>query len=221
MGSDTEMGTFNCDLEGGRRNGICLGNGDNFGAICVQGCNTANDCNPGNACLPLGMTAGLYSGYCLGICDITMSDPMDEIWNCRSGEACDMNPVTATNPDPTGTCRVPCTMDSQCDMGLGEVCEPESAPGAIRFCRVPDQVCGTDALDADCYLGQACDLLAYEGNLGLCVDRCTVDSECSAITAGDVCDEPRGLCRTPCTTAAPCTTMGETCLAGFCEQLTM
>jgi hypothetical protein len=228
--------SFNCDLEGGMRNGLCLGNGDNFGSICIAGCNTADDCNPGNACLPLGATAGRFTGYCLGICDTVMSpadpgpdgmmgtadDIADEIWNCGHGEECDMDPVTADDPDPTGTCRPPCTMATEatvCDTDMGERCEMLPSPATFGFCRVPDQVCGNETLDADCHLGQVCDLLAFDGNAGLCVDRCEMDTDCDA---GDTCDTARGVCRTPCTGTGMgvCTPMTEVCRTGYCEQNT-
>jgi len=227
---DAEPGpSFNCDLDGGVRNGICLGNGENFGSICIAGCNTSDDCNPGNACLPLGMTAGRFTGYCLGICDVVASDPDgagpltaadDEIWNCRTDERCDMNPVTSDDADPNGTCRPTCTVDGDCDATLGERCELQPAPATFGFCRVPDQVCSPDALDADCFLDQVCDLLAFEGNLGLCTDGCTTDGDCAM---GDVCDTARGVCRTPCTGtgAGVCTAPAEVCQAGYCEQNTM
>jgi len=96
-------------------------------------------------------------------------------------------------------------------------CELQPAPATFGFCRVPDQVCSPDALDADCFLDQVCDLLGFEGNLGLCVDACTVDGDCAT---GDVCDTARGVCRTPCTGtgAGVCTAPAARCQAGYCEQ---
>ncbi len=225
MGSDTEAGTFNCDLEGGTRNGICLGFGGNNGAICIQGCNAAADCNPGNTCIPLGTTAGRFMGYCLGICDIELNDPDgsgplttddDEIFLCQAAERCDVAPSTPEEPDPSGTCRATCTDDGDCDAGLDERCEMvEGTTPAYGFCRVPDQVCSPDGGDSDCYFDQVCDLLGVEGRLGLCVDACADDGDCDA---GDECQVDRGVCRTPCDSGNPCSDIAFTCVAGLCEQ---
>lgn len=224
--TDTEAGTFNCDLEGGTRNGICLGFGGNNGAICIQGCNSASDCNPGNACLPLGASAGPYMGYCLGICDIELNDPDgtgpltmadDELWQCQATQRCDVAPSTLAEPDPDGVCRDFCTTTADCDAGLEEECEMVEGT-SYGFCRVPDQICSVAGGDEDCYFDQVCDLVAFEGNLGLCVDRCTTDDDCDA---GDECQVSRGVCRTPCDAATPCEpSTAFNCVANLCEQRT-
>jgi len=225
--TDTEMGTFGCDLEGTTRNGICLGFGGNNGAICIQGCNSASDCNPGNACLPLGMAAGPYTGYCLGLCDIELNDPDgaggpmtmadDEIWNCQATERCDVAPSSLEEPDPDGTCRSFCMDDTMCDATLAERCEMVDG-ATYGFCRVPDQICSVARADADCNFDQVCDLVAFDGNLGLCVNACTDNTDCDA---GDECQVARGVCRTPCDSGNPCTPdTAFVCTTGLCEQLT-
>lgn len=218
--SDTNMdGT--CD--GGR--GVCLPQSPNDASICIAGCRSAEDCEPGNACLPLRDSMGMpvsvgpmmFSGICLGLCDTVMSGADDEIINCRTGEQCDMPEPTADDMDPDGACRVPCTTDTECDTMREERCEMLPSPATYGFCRVPDQLCRATALDDDCYLDQACDLLAFEGDLGLCVDRCTATAGC---TAPEECDVTRGVCRTPCTgTGSGVCAMGEVCRAGYCEQM--
>lgn len=51
-------------------NGVCVAAGGNMGALCVAGCTTAADCNPGNDCEPLigfdgePQTIGPFTGYC-------------------------------------------------------------------------------------------------------------------------------------------------------------
>lgn len=213
--------------------GVCLPQSPDNATICIQGCRTAMDCNPGSACLPLTTAAGgavsigpmMFSGICLGLCDIVPSDadgtgPLttadDDLINCRAEERCDMPDPTADDLDPDGVCRPTCTTDTDCT-GTDERCEmvPTTSYG---FCRVPDQLCSAAGLDDDCFLGQRCDLLAQDGNNGLCVDGCTADTDCDA---GDTCDTTRGVCRTPCTAGGTeCTPMVETCIANLCEQLT-
>lgn len=232
------MSNMACD--GGA--GVCLGNGGNMASICVQGCNQPSDCNPGNTCIPfgMGMTAAGFTGYCLGICDTRADDPDgvtgpmtaadDVLWVCQSGELCDNPPPTATNLDPTGDCRVPCSDDAECaTRHEGNFCDiiPGSTP-AVGFCRWQDQVCSYQDLSDDCWGDQVCDLLAFEANLGLCIDGCTTDyvdgtmgaGECpmarpTCVTAGG-----RNVCRRPCTTGGPMCPTGEICQGGFCEQLT-
>jgi hypothetical protein len=226
--TDTAMdGSFGCDLEGSTRNGICLGYGGNNGAICIQGCNSAADCNPGNACLPLGAAAGAFTGYCLGICDIELNDPDgsgpltmadDELWPCQATERCDVAEDTLAEPDPQGTCRAFCTDDTMCDDGLEERCDIASG-ATYGFCRVPDQVCSFDGGDADCSFGQRCDLVEFEGNLGLCVDACADDTDCDA---GEECQVDRGVCRTPCDAGNPCMpSTAFNCVDSLCEQRNM
>ena len=235
---DTMMGTFVCD--GGR--GVCLGNGGNNASICVAGCTTAADCNEGNACVPLGggMTAGTFTGYCLGICDTDPTDPDgtgpmtvadDGLIVCGAGYQCDNGTVTADNLDPAGDCRVPCTTSADCTARTpdeGNYCDiVEDSSPAYGFCRWLDQVCNYQDLSADCYGGQVCDLLAFPENLGLCVAPCTDASGTNPCTGGDVCvtASGRNVCRQPCTTGGPACPTGEICQGTapnqFCEQLTM
>lgn len=220
--TDTAMdGSFGCDLEGGTRNGICLGYGGNNGAICIQGCNSVNDCNPGNACLPLGASAGRFTGYCLGICDIELNDPDgtgpltmadDELWPCQGTQRCDVDPASLEEPDPQGTCSDFCMDDTMCDAGLEERCDMVDG-ATYGFCRVPDQVC---TAAGGCSLDQVCDLVRFEGNLGLCVDACTDDTDCDA---GDECQTANGWCRTPCDSGNPCDAEFS-CIDSLCEQRT-
>lgn len=216
--------TFACDLEGSTRNGVCLGFGGNYGAICIQGCNSANDCNPGNACLPFDEPIGAFSGYCLGICDVIADDPDgsgpltaadDENWPCRSTEVCDQPVASAEEPDPNGSCRPTCTLPADCDEARGEECEMVEG-ASYGFCRVPDQVCSFEGGDSDCSLEQVCDLVAYDGDFGLCVDRCVDGTDCDA---GDECQVDRGVCRTPCDGATACMPADAlNCVANLCEQ---
>lgn len=222
--------------------GICIGNGGNAGSICIQGCVTTADCNPLSVCIPLeGVPGdgliGTYSGYCLGICDTRLDDadgtgPLtatdDRIFMCRSGEQCDYPDQTADDLDPTGSCRIPCTTTADCTGDEGNFCEivPGSGSPGYGFCRWTDQVCNYLDLSDDCFNGQVCDLLALPENIGLCVDACTDATGSNPCpTAGDVCvpgtaAAPRNVCRTPCTAGGPACGTGETCLMGFCEQLT-
>lgn len=210
----TDPTTFNCDFEGSTANGVCIGNGDHFGSVCLAGCNSAADCNPGNACIPLGRTAGAFTGYCLGLCDTVMDGPSDVLWNCRSDERCDMPAATGSSPDPSGACRPFCLDDAGCDAARDERCAMVEGT-TYGFCRVPDQICRVEVGDVDCHFDQVCDLLGEDGPDGLCVDRCATGADCDA---GDECDTVRGVCRTPCPTGSECAPMVEACIAGYCEQ---
>lgn len=221
--------------------GVCLGNGGNGGSICVAGCNTSDDCNPFHVCIPLeGVLGdgriGAFTGYCFAGCDTRLDDPDgagplttadDEVLVCRSGEACDDPRPSATDLDPMGTCRTPCSLSDDCNGADGSFCElvPGTSP-AYGFCRWTDRVCDYADLSSDCFGGQVCDLLAWPDDLGLCIEPCTDETGASPCPdPGDVCvpgtaSAPRRVCRTPCIPGgAPCDA-GETCLMGYCEQLT-
>lgn len=227
--SDTDTTNFTCD--GGA--GICLGAGADAATLCYPGCATAMDCVSGTTCLPLTNGSGMpvspigpmgFTGVCIGICDTVPSDPDgdgpltaaddDEI-NCRADEACDMPFVSPTDEDqdPVGNCRPTCDADADCT-GPAERCDIPTGE-TEGFCRVPDQICNDSN---DCSFEQVCDLLAWEGNFGLCIAACEVDGDC---TSGDECDTERGVCRTPCGTGLPECEEVETCQASFCEQLMM
>lgn len=221
---DTEMGGI-CD--GGR--GICLGTGGNMGAVCVEGCTTSMDCNPGNACIPLldssggPVTVGSFSGYCLGICDTVFSGGTDVTFNCRTGEQCDMPEPTADDMDPNGVCRETCDpagTPTGCD--ADEICE-QAGTEAYGFCRPQGNICYDST---GCYGTQICNNVLGAPTFGRCVDPCDVAAVPPDCTAPAVCVDSgtlMGLCAEPCTSPTTCG-MGRTCqipagmTAGYCVE---
>lgn len=230
------MSDFTCD--GGR--GICLGTGGNNGAVCIEGCNTAMDCNPGNACIPITMAAGPFTGYCFAICDTVDSAALtgeaDLLFGCRTEEQCDMpdpdtddgDPTTVEDFDPDGVCRPTCdpAMADSCE--AGQLCEVvEGSTPAYGFCRTLGDFCfpaGTES----CFGGQVCDNILGASTFGRCVDPCTdTATDCTApATCVDATgpEDLRGLCAEPCTSPTTCGT-GRTCripagtTAGFCVEM--
>ena len=69
----------------------------------------------------------------------------DVLYQCQTGEQCDNADPTATNLDPTGDCRVPCAMASDCTDRTpdeGNYCDIVAGTSpAFGFCRWLDQVC--------------------------------------------------------------------------------
>ena len=236
-----------CDgsmIECGGGEGICLGAGGNLGTICVQGCVTSMDCNPGNACLPITLTAeGMamtdFRGYCLGLCDNGMSGGDDTVIACRTDEQCDMGEEVA-GEDADGVCRPTCMPDAGGGPGTGcetgEFCEAVMGQ-TYGFCRALDGLCldvsnaGEDNQDGDegCTGGQICDLtlgIIDRGNSAQVFDYGRCRTECDAAGApacpmGTTCDTAgTHLCRQACGTGMPDCAAGFGCsAAGFCEQL--
>jgi hypothetical protein len=235
---DTDPATFVCD--GGR--GVCLRNGGNDATICVGGCITPSDCNPGSTCVPFdfGGAMGPFTGYCVGVCDGRLDDPDgadgplttldDTLWPCRPEERCDDPQPTADDLDPSGACRVPCVADSDCTDRTpddGDYCEIVAGTSpAYGFCRWRDQVCSPVELSRDCFGGQVCDLLGWPGNLGLCVEPCTDAAGSRPCPAGEECvtASGRNVCRARCSTGGTPCPPGELCQGAtpeqFCEQAT-
>ncbi len=190
--------------------GVCLGTGANDSAICIQGCNTSNDCLPGNSCNRLidedgtPRTAGSFSGFCFGTCDTVNSGMInglpDQLSDCRSGEACDMPPEVA-GTDPNGTCRPTCNPSGPNPCRSGETCVGVSGR-SYGFCRKLDDFCVRDGAQ-DCYAGRICDNATGTSTLGRCVTPCTSSAQCTTgvcvTTAGH---RLRGLCAEPCTSAS-------------------
>ncbi|UJR79842.1 hypothetical protein [Sandaracinus amylolyticus] len=213
-GAGTDPETFACD--NGR--GICIGTPDsNNGAICIQGCTTSDQCNPGSACIPLGETRGDFSGYCLGICDPNSTGASDPAIVCGNDEQCDLPAATAEEPDPTGRCRATCdpaAAETGCE--AGEFCEAVAGTTpAYGFCRALDSFCFANSRTGDtgadqCYEGQVCTGLLVQTDAGRCIDACTTGS---CTTAGEVCVEDDtnpldGLCAVACTMLNQATTCG-------------
>jgi hypothetical protein len=128
-----------CD--GGR--GICLGRAPDRATVCVEGCVTSTDCNPGNACIPfhdaMGMPliVGGFAGSCQGLCSA------DD--DCSLGQHCDL----LAAPGNEGLCVEGCTSDAGCEGGAA--------------CDIARGVCRTP-----CPLGTEC-VVASEACLdGLC-----------------------------------------------------
>lgn len=194
--SDT-MSDFSCD--GGR--GICLGTTGN-GSVCVEGCNTAADCNPGNACQALGGTQmpGGFSGYCLPGCNATTA--------CRAEERCDI-----PEGETAGSCEAPCdpaATVSECE--TNEVCEAVAgSTPAYGFCRPVDGICFDSTA---CFNGQICNNETGASSYGRCVDPCTADTDCTVGDATtcvtDTANPLAGLCVETCTAAADCNPAGVT-----------
>lgn len=214
--SDTDATTGICD--GGT--GVCLPAGGADGSVCVQGCASSDDCNPGNACNPLigadgPITVGTFTGYCIGFCDTVDSSTAtftDRLANCGTHdgvvEQCDMPEATADDMDPDGTCRPTCDPD-----GTPTGCEADELCEAVTgtdygFCRLLNSFCFEQG---DCFGGQVCDNPTGVSTFGRCVDPCDPAADPADCTAPDVCVASgtlTGLCATPCTAATSTTACG-------------
>lgn len=227
-------------------NGICLGTGGNMGALCIDGCNTADDCNPGNACIPLldasgaPQTIGSFSGYCLGICDTvdsgTLTGEPDTLFGCRADEQCDMpdpdvddgDPATEEDYDPDGTCRASCNpAATPSDCEADEICEAVSGT-TYGFCRTLSTFCFQPGAE-DCYDGQICNNVVGASTFGRCVAPCATAADCTVGTATTCVDDTgpedlRGLCVETCTSPTTCGA-GRTCripagmTMGYCVEM--
>ncbi len=176
--------------------GVCLPAGANNATICLAGCTTADDCHPGNACVPLETSTGqphmigTHRGYCLGICD--------NLIQCGHEEQCDIPDPTDDEPEPSGTCR------SSCDPTAADSCEEGQACVQVKdqsygFCRSLNDFCFNPGA-TDCYVDQICNNITGAQLLGRCVDPCTSDEDC---TTG---------------AATTCVTDSEHQLAGLCVE---
>ncbi|MDQ3032313.1 MAG: hypothetical protein M3Y87_07860 [Myxococcota bacterium] len=190
--------------------GVCLGVGGNMGALCIEGCNTAEECNPGNACVPLGMTIGTFSGYCFGLCDTVDSGAAtgmaDQLFGCRADEQCDMAEPDADDMDPDGTCRPSCdplAVPSTCE--TDEICEAVTG-ATYGFCRPQGNPCFDST---GCSAGQICDNVVGAPQFGTCVDPCVLAAtDCTA--PATICVDAtgpmdlQGLCVQSCTSPTTC-----------------
>ncbi len=218
---------------------LCLGINERQ-TICIHGCNTTADCEPGNACTPLTAPTGGVNGYCIGIC----GDDSE----CRATETC-TNYVDDMGVAQNGRCVPRCSVVDGRDMAGSGGCEDGEycrrahdgltygrCAGLGAFCGV-DTTPATPGASADCGAGQICDeLLATGGGAGFmnrdifgdghCVDACTADTDCVG-RAGTTCvltptDSPYlGLCRTACDAATPCASANEMCdtVNGYCTEI--
>ena len=226
-GEEDRTGDFLCD---GAR-GVCLYSAPDRATVCVQGCQTAAQCNPGNTCVPTyyeadgspGLIDGRFTGVCRPTCDEVPSDPDgdgplgeadDRLVVCGVGERCAQAADDAARPDRDGRCRPVCTGDAMCPgVAAGERCEIP-AGSTDGFCAYDGQRCSAMALDADCHFGQRCDLLDAPGPEGRCVDGCASDVDCGG---GRTCATDRGVCRRACDSGCG---EDERCELGLCEQRT-
>jgi hypothetical protein len=205
--------------------GICVGVNDHS-ALCIAGCNTATDCEPGNACQPLGAPVGGLSGYCLATC-------FDDT-ECRATETCTDDPATAAAGVCVPRCATPDGVGTAAGCAPDEYCRRDRTGAAHGFCRALGGFCDVDSggsASADCGAAQICDeLLASGGGAGFggadifgdghCVNRCTTAASCAGLP-GSTCVTSgalSGLCRTPCTTT--CASPSQRCdtTVGFCVE---
>lgn len=214
-GSCVELGCVDRTTDGlcADGNGVCVS-----GAQCVGGCMSADDCNPGSACVPLinssgtPVTVGGFSGVCRQTCDAIMNGANDLLIPCGHGEQCDQPVATTETPDPSGVCRPSCDPAAP-TCPEAQLCEA-SAGATFGFCRELDRLCRATS---DCYGGQICDVATGSGLSGHCVTACTADSGCTAPKTCILVGEFQGLCATPCTPAAMDTTCSQ---AQSCVQPT-
>jgi len=201
--------------------------------LCLEGCNTPDDCGAGNTCNVLLDTAGArvfigpFSGYCIGTC---ASDA-----DCIASETCSdvLDPIGVL----TAHCVPRCTGVGEIGAASGgctddEVCLAAHAGATYGRCELADRFCGAvgtlglPAASTDCATGWVCDELLASVDLqpevlgdGHCVRACGSDLDCftgtTCVTSGPL----AGLCRQRCTVDADCaarTTCDET--LGLCIE---
>jgi hypothetical protein len=217
-------GELGCDMLNCGTGGLCLGINDHS-TLCLAGCNTTADCEPGNACSPLTAAMGGFNGYCIGVC----GDDSE----CRATETC-TDFVDDMGMPQNGQCVNRCTMVDAIGVAAGceadQYCRRDHDGAAYGYCRALGAFCTVDmtpatpGASADCGAGQICDeLLATGGGAGFggrdifgdghCVNACTADADCAGL-AGTTCQLTgpyAGLCRTACSASVPCTSANEMC----------
>ncbi len=187
----------NSTLDGGSQSGLDGSSQNNGTNATTQQCRYDDECEAGQRCDAAG--------------DCVAGSACAQDFNCAPGERCETEVCRRARP-LCAPCRdaVHCGLDqisglpNPCVNHDGrQVCALESSArecpaGLIRdpagFC-LPSQ-CGTPmgcSADADCPQGLLC--AQRQGEAGLCVDYCRIDSDCND---GGTCDAITGLCRPRC-----------------------
>lgn len=214
---------------------IVAGEGDGDRGLCLELCDTADDClEPGSTCVaePTSGRAGVCVRPALAPPPGTGEEgtssigaPCETDADCADGSSClsvDSDPFGAGGGPPGGYCSAPCA--SAADCGSGNACLGAASGGlCLRACTLGDDescgdrdsvVCtpiGTGAVCLPlCSSNAECGTLRCNPALGLCVDAevpCSNDGEC----ADDfVCDG--GACVAP-----PLCASDADCPSGFCD----
>ena len=171
----------------------------NDASQCFTPCTSPSDCFDGVACVNLGP-----GNFCYAACQNDSE--------CKDAEACRLGGFS----DPTiGTCQPRCDPAGS-DCAADEVCAIPTSPASdwsmdYGFCRQLNQIC---TADADCYGGQACEVLA-DDQYGQCTDGCQNDSDCTDAALPSCRIQPGGE---PCTVDSDCNS--GSCTSGTCAPST-
>lgn len=203
---DSYCVALGCDAEAGTGcpgDGVCVDTADGRGA-CLDGCAADSDCRTGYDCRPADAADPTSATACVPGCDDAMVCGND-------GFVCNTGTGLCTQAFMDASLGEPCTDGGDC---AGGRCLTEADNGwPAGTCTYPGcRLMGSGPM-AECPSGGVCvDDGTGDPALGVCVDACTMPTDCRP---GYDCDG--GACRPACS-ATDCG-MGRTCNAtsGLCE----
>ena len=193
--------------------GVCVLAADGMTGLCLDGCAADSDCRAGYDCRPSDSSDPTSATACMPGCD-------DASVCGNDGFECNPGTGLCTEPFPEARRGEPCASGEDCPGGRCLAEDDEGWPSGT--CSFPGCRLSGTGPEASCPSGGVCvDDKAGDPALGVCVDGCTVTTDCRpgyACVPSDETDPTSALACQPACTDGDCGP-GRTCSAatGLCE----
>ena len=208
VGCDPEAADPGCEGDG-----VCVLAADGMTGLCLDGCVADSDCRAGYDCRPSDSSDPTSATACMPGCD-------DASVCGNDGFECNPGTGLCTEPFPEARLGEPCASGEDCPGGRCLAEDDEGWPSGT--CSFPGCRLSGTGPEASCPSGGVCvDDKAGDPALGVCVDGCTVTTDCRpgyACVPSDETDPTSALACQPACTDGDCGP-GRTCSAatGLCE----
>jgi hypothetical protein len=156
---------------------VCADLGLSQNGVCLDGCATTADCQPGYVCLDEGLSSKVCDRAPEVACNDNHDNDTDGLVDCEDGSACSASASCAPGAGAPG---VPCQLHNQCSAnGNDPYCIDQFTfgwPGG--YC---SEFCKLGAGD-DCPMGSVCSMSVGPSESssanGLCLHSCTSSADC-------------------------------------------
>lgn len=149
---------------------------DNPGGYCSASCTNDTSCGANGSCF--GAVPGLFNGECRKKCTADS--------DCRDGYECAKLTNTGGDAGAASPIALPLTCQPKikpvqiAPNAVGKACTTENASTTCGGGTCTAGACGGLCLaDADCGTGARCQPVPFYGTLGICVETCSVDTDCN------------------------------------------